>query len=108
MKFICHIYGLFVKFEFLNVHYNKIMEASVMEDLCQRIFDIQLSLEMAISSPIDSKQIQELSAQMSQIEHELELYENQVDAMLPLIDKSKEIIKEIQTAKQIFSSAISQ
>lgn len=84
------------------------MEASVMEDLCQRIFDIQLSLEMAISSPIDSKQIQELSAQMSQIEHELELYENQVDAMLPLIDKSKEIIKEIQTAKQIFSSAISQ
>lgn len=80
----------------------------VMDDLCQRIFDIQLALEMAVSGPINAKQVQELSAQMSQIEHELELHESQVDAMLPLIEKSKDIIQEIQLAKQVFENEIHQ
>ncbi|EAY06872.1 hypothetical protein TVAG_340500 [Trichomonas vaginalis G3] len=79
-----------------------------MDDLCQRIFDIQLALEMAVSGPINAKQVQELSAQMSQIEHELELHESQVDAMLPLIEKSKDIIQEIQLAKQVFENEIHQ
>ena len=69
---------------------------TILEDLCSRIFDIQMCLECAANGGADQKHIQELTAQMCKIENELRIIDEEVNAQMPLVERVESVIERLE------------
>ena len=69
---------------------------TILEDLCSRIFDIQMCLECAANGGADQKHIQDLTTQMCKIENELNLIEEEVNAQMPLVERVESVIERLE------------
>ena len=76
---------------------------SVLEDLCSRIFDIQMCLECAANGGADERHIQELTAEMCKIENELQIIDEEVSAQMPLVNRVESLIGRLQEVHRVSS-----
>lgn len=74
---------------------------SVLDDLCSRIYDIQMCIECAVNGGADQQHIRDLTTKMCKIEKELQLIEEEVNAQLPLVNRAEVLIQRMQEINKI-------